>query len=175
VRDFARGLAVDRASPGRYAESMSTPRRAVPARSATVLAAALIAALAACGDDGHDHDTTPDAALGADAAGPRQVVSRTVAITSPALREGGLHLVAGDRVHVLASTAQPLLQWNVHTHIGGVTTIVGMGTNVATIDQWIDAAATNDYFLLLLPTSGSLSVAVTLELYGQAQYTGGLD
>lgn len=145
------------------------------------LTAALVAgALAAVGcDDGHDHDHGADAAAGLDAAldapGPRQVVTRTVVIASPQLREGGLHLVAGDRVHVLASTAEPRLQWNVHTHVGGSTTVIGMGMNVATVDQWIDATAVNDYFLTLLPTSGSLSVAVTLELYGQAQYTGGLD
>jgi len=153
--------------------------RATVARHA--VAAALVVGLVAAGgcDDGHDHDTGPDAAggldAGVDAPGPRQVVSRTVVIASPQLREGGLHLVAGDRVHVLASTAEPRLQWNVHAHVGGSTTVIGMGMNVATVDQWIDATAVNDYFLTLLPTSGSLSVAVTLELYGQAQYTGGLD
>lgn len=133
--------------------------------------------LAACGDDGHDH-LHPDAATASDGgvdAAPRQVVSRTVVLTAPALREGELHLVAGDRVHVLASTSEPRLQWNVHTHVGGTTTVVASGMNATAIDTWLEATAVNDYFLVLLPQSGTLSIAVTLELYGQAQYNGGLD
>jgi hypothetical protein len=144
--------------------------------AAWVLAISLAGALTACGDDGAGGDPPDAGDPPSDAAPmPRQIVTRTIALTAPALREAELTLGAGDRVHVLASTAEPRLQWNVHTHAGGGTTVLGMGLNVATVDHWVEATAASDYFLLLLPTSGSLSVQVTLELYGQAQYAGGLD
>ncbi len=144
--------------------------------AAWALAICLAGALTACGDDGSGGDP-PDAGNPPidGAPMPRPIVTRTVALTAPAVGEAELTLAQGDRVHVLASTAEPRLQWNVHTHIAGTTTVVGMGQNVATVDHWIDATAAADYFLLLLPTSGSLSVQVTLELYGQAQYVSGLD
>lgn len=155
-------------------------------RSTAALALAVLVAtsLAACGghDDDHDH---PDAAASGDGGGgdggggdaaatPRETVTRIVTLGAGASREGEVALVAaGDQVHVRATASAATLAWNVHTHDSGGTQILEEGNAVAAIDYVIEGTP-GDYWLLLVNGTGSNTVEVNLDLYGQAQYTGGL-
>jgi hypothetical protein len=138
--------------------------------------------LAACGDDGHDHDHDIDAAMGnGDGGGdpdatvaPRETVTRTISLGAGSSAEGEVALVQpGDKVRVRATADAATLAWNVHTHQNGATQILDEASGVDAIDFVIEGAA-GDYYLLLVNASGTLGVTVDLDLYGGAQYTGGL-
>ena len=154
-------------------------------RSTAALAFAVLVAtsFAACGGHDDDHDHT-DAATSGDGGGdgggvdaaatPRETVTRAVALGAGASREGEVALVAaGDKVHVRATASAATLAWNVHIHDSGGTQILVEGNAVAAVDYVIEGNP-GDYWLLLVNGTGTLSVEVNLDLYGQAQYTGGL-
>lgn len=152
-------------------------------RSSSLSVIAVVAAsLAACaGDDGHDHDhdLPVDAAAAGDGAGdaavaPRETVNRQISLGPGASAEAELALVAaGDRAHVRVTAGAATLAWNLHTHQAGQTQVLAEGNAVSFIDHVIDGPV-GPYWLLLVNGAGTLEVTVNLELYGQAQYTGGL-
>lgn len=143
---------------------------------AVVVLAAL--ALAACGDDGQDHDLDApagDGDGGIDApASPRETVTRSVTLGAGASDEAETRLNAsGDKIRVRIMTGVATLAWNVHTHSAGETQTLIEESGVDLVDYEI-VGPPNQYSLLLVNASGTLTFDVHFDLYGQAEYLSGL-
>jgi hypothetical protein len=138
--------------------------------------AALLLAVAACGDDGGgtqlpDAAPAADANLSVDAAPPRQTIMETQTLVPTELVEGIMTGGPNDLalIHLEAPISE--LDWNIHGHAGGGTQTVYEELNKMTVDYAFIPGAQADWFLLLRnsgPTT--MDVKVTVKLYGNMQW-----
>ena len=132
-----------------------------------------VAALVACGDDGHDHDLT-DAAVDAlviDAA-PRQVIMENQSLQPGELVEGVMTGGPTDVavIHLEAPVSE--LDWNIHGHQGGSTTTVYEEYNRMTADYVFVPTSDTDWWLLLRNSGPTdMTVSVRVELYADMQWS----
>lgn len=153
----------------------------MPTRLSATLLVALTTATPACGDDGHDdHDHAPDAdpsqpdAPGPDAA-PNAVETATLTLNPGQFEEGVVTAGPGDRIHILLSAPTPDIAWNIHGHAGGGTQTVIEEDDKMTVDYWFEPTEQSDWYVMP-GNSGSdtLTIDVTLEIYGDATFGGWL-
>jgi hypothetical protein len=149
-------------------------------RPSLVLASLISITLAACGDDGHDHDHDIDAPVVQNDGGndgvlaPRETITRNFQLTGGGVSEPEFRLNAqGDTIVVRATCDATTLAWNVHTHDAGETQILEEESGVDSIDYTITGPP-NDYWLLLVNGTGTITCDLTIELWGTASYTSGL-
>lgn len=141
----------------------------------TALAVTLFT-IAACGDDGHDHDHPVDAGDGIDAlsidAAPRQVVMDGRSLQAGELVEAKLTGGPTDVaiIHLEAPVAE--LDWNIHGHAGGTVQTVYEELNKMTVDYVFVPTADTDWWLLLRNSGpATMTVQVRVELYADMQWT----
>lgn len=138
----------------------------------------LFAALLITAACGGDPDPATDAPVGpiidAPPGGPRETVTRSVTLNPGAAVEAEMRFnAAGDKARVRVMTPVASLAWNVHTHNAGDTQILVEDSGVDQIDYEI-VGPPNDYWLLLVNGSNRMTFDVNLDLYGEAEFTGGI-
>mgnify|MGYP000998732519 CR=1 FL=1 len=141
----------------------------------TLLCVSLVAALVACGGDGHDHEHV-DAAAGTDGAptidaAPRQVIMENQSLVPGELVEGIMTGGPSDVavIHLEAPISE--LDWNIHGHAGGGTQTVYEEYNRMIVDYTFVPSAQADWWLLLRNSGQTdMTVSVRIELYGNMQW-----
>ena len=141
---------------------------------------ASLLAVAACGDDGHDHDHGPDAAVNGDAtpdaAVPADVETSALTLAPGEFVEAVFEAGPDDRVRVLLSAPGESIAWNIHGHVGGETQVIVEGNDQMSVEYDYVPEAQEDWYLLVGNSSGAqTTIDVTLELYGGATFTEWLD
>jgi hypothetical protein len=120
--------------------------------------------VAACGSEPQQ----PDASIP-----PRQVVMETKSLLVGELAEGTLLGGAGDVAVISLDAPAATLDWNIHGHAGGDTQIIAEELDVMTV-RYTFSPPNDDEWLLLLRNGDAapVDIQVTLELYGDMQWSG---
>ena len=128
----------------------------------------------ACGDDDAGG---ADAPVGPDAAPPMldamwAVEQRTFDMPVGAIAEAEVMMTTGSTLRS-DFTAGETLEWNLHTHVAGVTTTLAEGEAAAHIETHV-ATADGPIWLMWRnpPGSATTSVTVTITLSEGASFTG---
>jgi hypothetical protein len=118
--------------------------------------------LGACGGDDATMDATDDAA-----GGPRETVTETKTLIGSEIIEGTIEGGPTDRAMLRITANSANLDWNIHGHAGGSSTVVE-GLQVMTVEHEFVPPADEHWSVLLRNHSAVDSLEVTLEvdLYG---------
>jgi hypothetical protein len=134
----------------------------------------ILLVLAACGDD-TSQPSAPDAEPGAPDAGPTATETRQLQLTSGQFVEAEFVAGPDDQVHIVMTAPTADLAWNIHTHDGATVRTIIEEDNVMMVDYWFDPDAQTSWWLMPGNSgTATLTVDVTIELYGAATFTGWL-
>lgn len=156
---------------------MRTPP--LPAHAARILTGHLtslvlglaLATAAACSDGGDEPMDGPMAPP--DGAVPREVIMENVPLVVSEVAEAIMKGGPGDYAHIVATTATPALDWNLHGHAGGGTQIVKEELRVMTVDYQFAPSAQADWFLLLRNKGQTdITLELKIELFGDMTWSG---
>jgi hypothetical protein len=135
-----------------------------------LLLSCLLSFAVACGSDSHSHVDAPAVDAGLVDAAPSRVIADTKTMAVTASLEGTFTAKKTDRI-VIKLTSDGPIDWNVHGHANGVTTVVYGERGVMTATYEFVPPADGDWFLILTnKATTAVSVQVHADVYGTATF-----
>ena len=127
-------------------------------------AALLALALAACSDDGGG---PVDASL-VDAV-PREVVMTSRLFDVGEVVEGIMTGGPSDHAVITLSAPTPDMDWNIHAHPNGGTTVIDEAFKQTSLDAYVFTPPEQEQWYLLIRNSGltDLTIDIKIELFGE--------